>query len=43
MLLAIAVLLIHPQLATTISLSADKAAIDSPAAVFSFDHLGRTF
>ncbi|HXP78611.1 MAG TPA: hypothetical protein VN976_01790 [Verrucomicrobiae bacterium] len=33
MLLAMAVLLIHPQLATTISLSADKAAIDSSAPV----------
>ncbi len=33
MLLAIAVLLIHPQLATTISLSADKAVIDAPAAI----------
>ena len=32
MLLAIAVLLIHPQLATTIPLSAEKAAIDAPAA-----------
>ena len=32
MFLAIAVLLIHPQLATTVSLSADKAAIDAPAA-----------
>lgn len=33
MLLAIAVLLIHPQLATTASFSADKAAIDAPAAL----------
>ena len=33
MLLAVAVLLIHPQLATTVSLSADKAAIAVPAAV----------
>ncbi len=33
MLLAMAALLIHPQLATTISFSADKTAIDSPAAV----------
>jgi hypothetical protein len=33
MFLAVAVLLIHPQLATTISLSADKAAIGAPAAV----------
>jgi len=33
MLLAIAVLLIHPQLAATISLSADKAVIDAPAAI----------
>jgi hypothetical protein len=32
MFLAIAALLIHPQLATTISLSANKAAIDAPAA-----------
>jgi len=32
MLLAIAVLLIHPQLATTIPLSADKAAVDARAA-----------
>ena len=32
MFLAIAVLLIHPQLATTMSLSAEKAAIDAPAA-----------
>jgi len=32
MLLAIAVLLIHPQLATTLPLSADKAAIDAPSA-----------
>jgi len=33
MFLAIAVLLIHPQLAGTISLSAEKAAIDAPAAI----------
>jgi hypothetical protein len=33
MLLAIAVLLIHPQLATTVSLSANKAAIDPPPAI----------
>ena len=33
MLLAMAVLLIHPQLAPTISLSADKAAIDAPATI----------
>jgi len=33
MLLALAVLLIHPQLAPTISLSADKAANDAPAAI----------
>jgi hypothetical protein len=33
MLLAIAILLIHPQLATTISLSAKRAAIDAPAAM----------
>ena len=33
MFLAIAVLLIHPQLATTIPLSADKAAIDAPSAI----------
>jgi hypothetical protein len=33
MLFAFAVLLIHPQLATTISLSAEKAMIDPPAAV----------
>jgi hypothetical protein len=31
MILAIAVLLIHPQLATTVSLSADKAAIEASA------------
>jgi hypothetical protein len=33
MFLAIAVLLIHPQLAPTISLSAENAAIDAPAAI----------
>jgi hypothetical protein len=33
MFLAIAVLLIHPQLASTIPLSADKAAIHAPAAI----------
>jgi hypothetical protein len=33
MLLAVAVLLIHPQLATTIPLSADKVAIDAPTAI----------
>jgi hypothetical protein len=33
MFLAIAVLLIHPQLASTIPLSADKAAIDAHAAI----------
>jgi hypothetical protein len=33
MLLAFAVLLIHPQLAPTISLSAEKTAIDQPAAI----------
>jgi hypothetical protein len=33
MFLAIAVLLIHPQLATTIPLSADKAAINAPPAI----------
>src|SRR6202049_4771175 len=33
MFLAMAVLLIHPQLASTIPLSADKAAIHAPAAI----------
>jgi hypothetical protein len=33
MFLAIAVLLIHPQLATTVSLSAENAAIDAPGAI----------
>jgi hypothetical protein len=33
MFLAIAVLLIHPQLATTIPMSADKAAIDAPSTI----------
>ena len=33
MFLAIAVLLIHPQLATTVSLSADKAALDAHTAI----------
>ena len=33
MFLAMAVLLIHPQLATTVSISAEKAAIDAPAAI----------
>lgn len=33
MILAIAVLLIHPQLATTVSLSADKAAIEASAEI----------
>jgi hypothetical protein len=33
MILAIAVLLIHPQLATTVSLSADKAAIKASAGI----------
>jgi hypothetical protein len=33
MLLAFAILLIHPQLATTVPLSAEKAAIDAPAAI----------
>ena len=33
MFLAMAVLLIHPQLAATIPLSAEKAAIDAPAAI----------
>ena len=33
MLLAMAVLLIHPQLATTVTLSAEKAAMDAPAAI----------
>ena len=33
MLLAIAVLLIHPQLSTTLSLSADKAAMNAPPAI----------
>jgi hypothetical protein len=33
MLLAIAVLLIHPQLSTTIPLSADKAAMNAPPAI----------
>jgi hypothetical protein len=33
MLFAIAILLIHPQLATTISLSAEKAAVDGPATI----------
>jgi hypothetical protein len=33
MLLAFALLLIHPQLATTISLSAEKAEVDAPAAI----------
>src|SRR5579863_8547345 len=33
MLFAIAVLLIHPQLAPTISLSAEKSPIDAPAAI----------
>ena len=33
MFLAIAVLLIHPQLATTVSLPAEKAAIDASAAI----------
>ena len=35
MFFAIAVLLLHPQLAATISLSAEKAAIDAPAAISS--------
>ena len=33
MFLAIAVLLIHPQLATTLPLSADKAAMNAPPAI----------
>jgi hypothetical protein len=33
MLLAMAVLLIHPQLSSTIPLSAEKAAIDAPSAI----------
>jgi hypothetical protein len=33
MFLAMAVLLIHPQLATTVSLSAENAAIDAPGAI----------
>jgi hypothetical protein len=33
MLFAIAILLIHPQLATTISLSAEKAAVAAPATI----------
>ena len=33
MLLAMAVFLIHPQLATTVTLSAEKAAMDAPAAI----------
>jgi hypothetical protein len=33
MLLAMAVLMIHPQLAATMSLSAEKAAMDAPAAI----------